>query len=207
MAYFGLDVSSWQGNINFLKIVETGKIDFMILRAGGSDGSYFRDPKFEYNYKMCKQFNIPVGVYYIVGKQCKNGNAGLNDAKHFSELIKGKQFEMPVYIDVELPPTNTKKGNTDAVIMFCEYMENLHYYVGVYGSDISGFQNRLELNRLNAYDKWVARYGCMPLYVKKYGIWQASSKGIIDGIKGNVDCNVSYNDYPTIIKQNHLNGF
>ena len=52
MQYFGLDVSSWQGVINWHKLHNTGKIDFIILRAGGSDGSLFRDPKFEYNYKI-----------------------------------------------------------------------------------------------------------------------------------------------------------
>lgn len=207
MQYFGLDVSSWQGVIDWHKLHNTDKIDFMILRAGGSDGSYFKDPKFEYNYRMCKELKIPVGTYYIVGKQCNNGNAGINDAKHFYSLINGKQFEYPVYIDFELPTRNTKNGNTDACIMFCEYLENLKYYVGIYASDISGFCDKLDINRLTPYDKWVARYGSMPKYVKNYGMWQASSDGIIDGIKGRVDCNVSYNHYPEIMKRNHLNGF
>lgn len=207
MEYFGLDISSWQGVINWHKLHNTGKIDFIILRAGGSDGSRFRDPKFEYNYKMCKELNIPVGAYYIVGKQCINGNEGINDAKHFHSLIQGKQFDYPVYIDFELPSRNTKNGNTDACIMFCEYMENLKYYVGIYASDISGFCDKLDINRLTPYDKWVARYGSKPKYVKNYGIWQASSDGIIDGVKGRVDCNVSYNYYPEIMKRNHLNGY
>ena len=207
MQYFGLDISSWQGVIDYPKLYATGKIDFMILRAGGSDGSYFRDPKFEYNYKMCKEFNIPVGAYYIVGKQCNNGNNGIYDAHHFHELINGKKFEYPVYIDFELPDRSNIEGNTNAVIMFCEYMENLHYYVGIYASDISGFKDKLDINRLTPYDKWVARYGSSPKYVKNYGIWQASSDGIIDGIKSRVDCNVSYNYYPEIIKHNHLNGY
>ena len=74
-------------------------------------------------------------------------------------------------------------------------------------SDISGFKDRLNINQLNAFDKWVARYGSEPKYVKNYGIWQYASDGRIDGIKGRVDVNYSKIDYPGIIKTHHLNGF
>ena len=86
-------------------------------------------------------------------------------------------------------------------------MEAMGYYVGIYASDISGFKDRLNINQLNAFDKWVARYGSEPKYVKNYGIWQYSSSGVVDGIKGRVDVNYSKVDYPGIIKTHHLNGF
>ena len=203
--FIGIDVSQWQGSINW-PLVKT-QIDFAILRAGGSDGSYFRDKYFEYNFAECKKHNIPVGCYYIVGKQCNNGTSGMNDANHFYQLIKGKQFEYPVVIDFELPTPATKQGNTDAVIMFCEFMENLKYYVSIYASDISGFKDKLDITRLTAYDKWVARYGSKPKYVQTFGIWQTSSKGNLNGVKGFVDTDLSYNNYPAIMAKHHLNGF
>lgn len=206
MEYTGIDVSSWQGNINW-NLVKSSGVQFAILRAGGSDGSYFTDKKFEQNYKACKEHNIPVGAYYIVGKYCNSASAGLYDAQRFSNIIKDKKFEYPVIIDFELPGANYKKGNTDAVFTFCRYMENLGYYAMVYGSDISGFKDRLIYKDLSAFDKWVARYGSKPKYVQSYGIWQYSSTGHITGINGNVDMDISYNDYPAIMVKHHLNGF
>lgn len=117
-------------------------------------------------------------------------------------MFKGKQFEYPIYIDVEDThhQVNNKRGVTDAIIGFCEYLENLGYYVGIYASDISGFQDKMYLNELNAYDKWVARYGSEPKYVKQYGMWQSTSSGRINGYNGNLDCDVAYKDYSSIIK-------
>lgn len=86
-------------------------------------------------------------------------------------------------------------------------MESWGYYVGIYASDISGFKSRLYLDDLKAYDKWVARYGSAPKYVPSYGMWQYSSSGSVPGINGRVDMDYSYNDYPSIMKKKHLNGF
>ena len=85
-------------------------------------------------------------------------------------------------------------------------MESAGYYVGIYASDISGFKDRLYLDQLNRYDKWVARYGSEPKLVKSWGMWQASSKGNVPGIAGHVDLDYSRNDYNAIIRCYHLNG-
>ena len=86
-------------------------------------------------------------------------------------------------------------------------MESWGYYVSIYASDISGFKSRLYLDDLKAYDKWVARYGSSPKYVKSYGIWPYSSKGSVPGIKGNVDMDYSNIDFAKLIREKHLNGF
>jgi GH25 family lysozyme M1 (1,4-beta-N-acetylmuramidase) len=86
-------------------------------------------------------------------------------------------------------------------------MEAAGYYCGIYASDFSGFKDRLELSRLTAFDKWVANYISQPGYVESYGMWQRSSQGRVNGITGNVDIDECYQDYPTIIKANGLNGF
>ena len=121
--------------------------------------------------------------------------------------FKGRKFEYPVYIDFEAPGRDNKQGNTDACVAFCEYMESIGYYVGIYASDISGFKDRLYLDQLRSYDKWVARYGSTPKYVNSYGIWQKTSSGVVPGINGRVDLDESKNDYPAIMIKHHLNGF
>lgn len=207
----GLDISNYQNGISFDALKNSG-VEFLIIRAGftgyGTGVSYNKDLAFENFYKQCKNYKIPVGCYWY---SCANTKEkGIAEAKYMYEnCLKGKQFEFPIYIDVEDThhQLNNKRGVTDAIIGFCEYLENLGYYVGIYASDISGFQEKMFINELNAYDKWVARYGSEPQFVKNYGMWQSSSNGRINGYNGNLDTDIAYKDYTNIIKSNGLNGF
>ena len=202
----GIDVSVYQGNIDW-KAVRNSGIEFAIIRAGGSDSGFYKDSKFEQNYANAKSVGMPVGAYYFVGSGCTSKADGIADAKRFLDIIRGKAFEYPVYIDLESTSPSAKSGATEACIGFCETMENAGYYCGIYASDVSGFNDRLILSKLDKFDKWVARYGSKPVVVKSYGIWQKSDSGRINGINGNVDLNESYKDYPTIIKNAGLNGY
>lgn len=202
----GIDVSRWQGDIAWDKVKAAG-VEFAILKAGGSDSGFYTDIKFEQNYKGAKAVGIPVGVYYFVGRRCTSYEDGAADAKRFLEILKDKQFEYPVYIDLEATDRTAKAGATQACIGFVEVMEAAGYYCGIYASDISGFCDRLDISKLNDIDKWVARYGSKPTYVKEYGMWQNSSSGRINGISGDVDINEAYKDYPTIMKTMGFNGF
>lgn len=202
----GIDVSHWQGVIDWLSVKESG-IEFAILKAGGSDDGFYTDSTFEQNYKEAKAVGLPVGAYYFVGSLCTSRTDGIADAKRFLEIIKGKSFEYPVYIDLESTNPAAKAGATEACIGFCETMEAAGYYCGIYASDISGFRERLDISKLERFDKWVAIYGSKPNYVKSYGVWQYSSTGKVSGIIGNVDMNEAYKDYPQIIKAAGLNGF
>jgi GH25 family lysozyme M1 (1,4-beta-N-acetylmuramidase) len=202
----GIDVSVYQGDIDW-KAVKNSGIAFAIIRAGGSDSGFYKDSTFEKNYSNAKAVGMPVGAYYFVGSGCTSKADGIADAKRFLEIIKGKTFEYPVYIDLEATSPSAKAGATEACIGFCETMENAGYYCGIYASDVSGFNDRLDLSRLSKFDKWVARYGSKPVVVKSYGIWQKSDSGRINGISVNVDLDEAYMDYPTIIKNAGLNGF
>ena len=204
--YSGIDVSRWQGTIDWANVKASG-INFAIIKAGGSDAGAYQDKNFINNVWWATVNGIHCGAYYFVGKSCKSAKAGLENAHKFENILKQVVLEYPVYIDFEAPDTSNKQGNTDACKAFCDYLESKKYYVGIYASDISGFKDRLYLDQLNTYDKWVARYGSEPKYVKQYGIWQCSSSGMVDGIKGRVDTDISYKDYPAIIRANHLNGF
>lgn len=206
MAVKGIDVSHWQGNIDWSKVKAAG-ISFAIIKAGGSDDGFYTDSKWEANYKGAKANGIAVGAYYFVGPKCVNAAAGKADAERFIQLLKGKQLEYPVFMDNEAQPASEKAGITEATIAFCETMEAAGYYVGIYGSAYSGFQDRMDDSKLIAYTHWVAQYASKCTYSSKYGIWQYSSKGRVNGISGNVDMDLSYVDYPSAIKGGGFNGY
>lgn len=208
MTTHGIDVSKWQGNIDWAKVKNSGKVDFAILKAGGSDAGYYKDSQFERNYKEAKANGIPVGAYYFVGKGCTSTAAGVADAKKFIEILKGKEFEYPVYMDCEVTAYSAKKGATDAAIAFCETMEAYGYWVGIYGSTHSTFESRLDDSRLQSYAHWVAQYANACYYKGKVGVgmWQYSSSGSVSGINGRVDMDACYVDYPTKIRAKGLNG-
>lgn len=202
----GIDISHWNKIQNYDKLAQS--VDFIIMKVGGSDKGFYMDKEFMQNYiALHHERDIPCGAYYFVGRNCTDKKAGENDAYKFLDMISGLTFEYPVYIDLEATSPKHKVGATEACIGFCNVMESAGYYVGIYASDVSGFQDRLYLDHLKGYDKWVARYGCKPKYVKEYGMWQSSSSGHIEGIYGKVDIDVAYKDYPEIIKKNHLNGY
>lgn len=202
----GIDVSHWQGTIDWNKVKAAG-IQFAIIKAGGSDAGTYTDSKWEANYKGAKAAGIPIGTYYFVGKDCVTAAAGKADAERFLQILKGKQLEYPVYMDNEAQPASTKAGITEATIAFCETMEDAGYFVGIYGSAVSGFKERMDDSKLTPYAHWVAQYASKCSYKGDCGIWQYSSKGSVDGISGNVDLDYAYVDYPTIIKSGGFNGY
>lgn len=202
-----IDVSHWQNTINWEAVKGDG-IDGAIIKAGGSDAGFYTDSRFEENYYGATSAGLSVGAYYFVGSKCTSREAGEADAKRFIDLIKGKQFALPVYIDLEVTPTSAKAGATQACIGFCETMEQAGYFCGIYASDLSGFRDRLNISELGAYSWWVARYGSAPKYAtKNMHVWQYTSSGSVNGITRRVDMNECYVDFPTIIKSHGLNGF
>lgn len=202
----GIDVSKHQENIAWKQVKDSG-IDFAIIKAGGSDNGFYTDSAYERNYVGAKAAGVPVGAFYYVGRLCISREDGIADAKRFIAMLEGKQFEYPVYIDLEETDPKNKAGATDAVIGFCETMEAAGYFCGIYASDISGFKDRLELSRLKSRALWVASYDSKPAYVESYGIWQKSSTGRVPGIVENVDLDECYVDYPAIIKSRGDNGY
>lgn len=203
----GIDVSKWQGVIDWQKVAKDG-VEFAIIKAGGSDATKpYTDKNFLANVIGAAQNCIHIGAYYFVGKNCTSAKEGQANALRFYDIIKNVVLDYPVYIDFEAPDRSNRQGNTDAVNAFCAQMEALGYYVGIYASDISGFKERLDYNQLTKYDKWVARYGSEPKFTTHYNMWQYSSKGRVNGIRGNVDLDYCKVDFAKIIREKHLNGF
>lgn len=199
----GCDISRWNGNVDFKKLKDQG-LSFVILKAGGSDKGFYKDHKFDDNYRLARLAGLKVGAYYFVGPKFISKADGIEDAKRFRHIITGKEFDYPVAVDIETTDPAFKIGATDASIAFCEFMESYNYYISIYASEISGFKERLEFERLSKFDKWVAKYGTKKPEIP-CGIWQYSSKGIFDGTNGYLDLDKSYVDYASIMKTKNLN--
>ena len=122
--------------------------------------------------------------------------------------ISGKQLEYPVYYDIEQKEILAKGKTFCSAIAtnFCTIMEKNKKFCGIYASK-SYFDNYFTDTVKNKYSIWVAQYNNECTYKGKYGMWQHSSKGSVSGISGNVDLDISYQNFPEIIKKAHLNGF
>ena len=204
--YKGVDISHWNGSIDFDKVKASG-VEFVIIKAGGSDKGFYTDPMFITNYNKAKAAGLFVGAYYFAGKNFRGVEAGFADAQRFIKILDGLKFEYPVFLDIEAQENRYKEEITDAAVAFCEEMEKAGYYVGIYASDISGFKDKLNHDRIKSYAHWVARYGKEPEVCKSYVIWQYSSKGSVSGIVGSVDLDISAVDYAKVITEKGFNGY
>lgn len=202
----GVDVSRWQGEIDWEQVKASG-IDFVIVKAGGSDAGFYTDKYFEKNYAGAKAAGLMVGAYYFVGKYCISALDGSADAQRFLKICEGKTFDLPLFIDIETTHFDRKRGATDAVIAFCDVIEKGGYMSGVYASKVSGFVDRLEDSRLTNIIHWVAQYNDKCTYKGNYLIWQKTSKGRVPGINGNVDLDeINYKNVTKAIVKAVLNG-
>lgn len=208
MADFGVDISRYNGNIDFKKAKANG-VKFVIIRAVSGASGVYTDPKAESYYREAKSAGLGVGIY-IAGY---NWNIG-KEIELTEKFLQGKQLDYPVYYDVESfnGTTNfkTKVQTVTATIKFLDYFERKGYYVGVYANK-SWFNSMLNDNRLNKYDKWIAHWANANYKNSKYQMWQFTNKKKIAGMpstsEGGVDGNYCYLNYPEIIKKAGLNGY
>lgn len=200
MSFSGVDISAFNGNVNF-DVIKSSGYNFVMLRAGGSDDGFYTDIWFKENYNKAKRAGLHVGAYYIVGKRCITAADGEADAKRFINIVNGMKFDYPLAMDCELTSYNDKDGATDAAIAFCKELEKAGYYAMIYGSDDDTFKYRLDYSRLNEFDLWVAKWSGFPSFVPKerVGIWQSSSNGTIANHTCKFDMDISYRNYPEII--------
>lgn len=206
----GIDLSKHQKGLTINAVKKVG-FDFAILRGGytgyGSSRPKVKDTEFENFYKQAQSNNFPVGVYYY---SCANTKQdGIDEAKFlYDNCLKGKTFEYPIYIDVEneVWQMKDKENVTEAIIGFCDTLEDLGYFVGVYMS-LSWFNEHVYADRLQSYTKWVAAWRNEKPQFKYNGfdMWQNSDNGVIGTYV--VDTDICYKDFPTIIKNAGLNGY
>ncbi len=203
MKAYGIDVSEWQGDINWSQV----QTDFAVIRAGYGRSALQRDKKFTANYEGCNANNIPCGAYWY--SYAVTPEDALFEAEACLEVIKGGKYAYPIYYDVEQPEHFAlgKAGVSEIIRTFLNKLESCGYWVGLYMSAYY-LSNYVEDDIRNRYSIWVAHHDVdSPDYYGSYGMWQRSSTGLVGGIAGNVDLDICYVDYPSEIRKACLNGF
>lgn len=196
-----IDVSRYQGTIDWEQVKDkVGGAMLKTVSTNKSFGGIYIDPMFERNYSECKRLGIPVGVYYYTYAQTPERVQ--EELAKLREALAGKSFELPVAVDVEdnkLKPLPAD-ALTDLVIAAADAIESWGLYAMVYTYAYYS-QTELNMDRLSAYDLWIADYrGKRP--TRKHGMWQYTSKYKMAGVPegdGLVDMNHVYRDYPSII--------
>lgn len=188
----GIDVSAWQGMVDWEKVKAAG-IDFVILRCGyGMDIRSQDDEYFAYNAMECERLGIPYGVYlYSYADSVERASS---EADHVLRLIQGRSLSYPVYFDME--DNSTLDADLPAIAKtFCDKIAAAGYPVGVYSSTW-WWNNVLTDPCFNNWYRWVAQYYHENTYQGTYAMWQYSSSGTVDGIDGPADMNFQIG-YPT----------
>lgn len=201
----GIDVSVHNGDIDWNRVKKAG-IQFAILRAGYGKLASQKDKKFEDNYAGAKAAGIPVGAYWY--SYATTPDEAKQEAEVCVSILKGKQFEFPIFFDQEETKTlDTGKANCSAMVRaFCEVLERNGYWVGLYTSR-SVLSTHIEDDIKTRYALWVAEWGSKLNYSGTVGLWQYSEKGKVDGITGNVDLDEAYVDYAAKVKNASKNGY
>lgn len=209
----GIDISKHNAGLKLGDVKKAG-YEFVILRGSvtgyGADRRLSKDTYFEYFYQQAKKVGLLVGAYHY--SCAKTYAEGENEARFLYEnCLKGKQFEMPIYIDVEEIrwQANDKKGVTDAILGFCDFLESKKYYAGVYSS-LSWFGSKIDVARLNSITKWVARWSVganqkPQVAFSAFDMWQYTDSAKVGGKR--VDSDICYRDFTKAIKDLGLNGF
>ena len=216
--YYGIDVSKWNGKIDWKKVKGAG-VDFAIIRLGYramASGNNTLDPWFEYNIEEADKVGLKVGVYFytqaITEKEAKEeADFCAKKLKPYKQLI-----DFPIMYDIENTASDrmgkakldTKTRNS-LCLGFCSQIEKHGYKGGVY-SYKAYFNNKLTMSKIDSkYYIWLSEWKKSPTYTRKYKMWQYSdgdfnNKNIISykvpGISGALDLDVAYDYTPAKVK-------
>ncbi|WP_418666522.1 glycoside hydrolase family 25 protein [Allofournierella sp.] len=199
--YKGVDVSKYQGNINWSQVKASG-IDFAIIRVGYrgyGTGALVEDPTFRQNIRGATAAGLKVGLYFY--SQAVNEVEAVEEASMVLRLCSGYNISYPIYFDTEKVAGDTGRADnisrnqrTANAVAFCETIQNAGYRAGVY-SYASWFYNQLNIANISQYSIWIAQYRDNLTFDYNYDIWQYTSSGRVPGIPNNVDMNVSKRNF------------
>ena len=189
----GIDVSEWQGAIDWDKVKNSG-IEFAIIRTGYGRGGNQADEYYVRNVKGAKKAGIKVGLYHY--SYAESPEDAVKEAEFCLRVIDNEKLDLPIYFDIEDKMSIgqlDKNTRTQMCINFCSRIEQAGYWAGVYANK-NWFDNYLNYDQLKArYTIWLAHYGIDSPSLD-CDIWQYTSSGKVDGISGKVDMNYMYRD-------------
>lgn len=196
MPLHGIDVSEWQGVIDWNQVKKSG-IQFSMIRAGYGKNNI--DARFHQNAEEATKAGIPIGIYWF--SYAWSTEMAREEAVYAATLAKQYQITWPIAFDLEYDTieyakkngiTITKNLATEMAKAFCEEVKKQGYIPMLY-ANYEFLIRYFDLNRL-PYDLWYAQYASVSS-VKEKAVWQYSSEGRIAGITGNVDLDYGYLDY------------
>ena len=191
MALKGIDVSEWQGTIDWRKVAKDG-VQFAVIHAGYGRELSQKDEYFERNYAGARAAGIKVGAFWY--SYADSVERGEQEARTCLKVLEGKRFELPIFFDQEYEKSIlalSNKTRTDIVLKFLETIKAAGRPCGLYSST-DFITTKLQANRLTAYPLWIAEYGSKLHYTGKVWAWQYTDKGRVAGIKGRVDMDHGY---------------
>ncbi len=189
----GIDVSKWQGEIEWEKVKNAG-VEFVIIRMGYQtdyDGDYVIDPYFIQNIEGAKAAGLPVGIYFY--SYAKNIIQAKEQAEWVKENLKNYEIDLPIAFDWESWNSFNTTGMSFYTInkvadVFLDTLVDSGYKGMLYGS-----KNYLEkIWYPTSHETWLAHYTSKTNYEDEYTIWQMSDTGRVDGINTNVDIDIMY---------------
>lgn len=191
----GIDVSKHNGTIDFKKVKDSG-IKFVIIRIGYGGSAPVKDEKFEENYKNARANGLLVGAY--IYSYADSTSDIICEKEAVIKWLGGRALELPVFLDLEDKKTEkcTREEITSFANEFCNYIEANGYNSGIYANKY-WFLNKIDVNNLIKNIMpciWLAEWNKEASYPGIYTIWQYTSKGSVNGIKGNVDLNYLYDE-------------
>lgn len=178
----GIDVSEFQGNIDFKQVKDYG-IEIVYIRSSASH-SYI-DAKFEENYRNAKANNLKIGFYHYV--TARNITEAKEQARFFATTISGKEADCRLAMDFETFKGLTKAEINEIAKTFLEELKRLTNKELVIYSDAYNATSTFDKTLFQEYPLWVAQYGVREPEVKEYIGWQYTDEGRIPGIKDYVD--------------------
>lgn len=197
----GIDVSEYQGDIDWAKVKASG-VNFAILRVGyrgSSNGAIVLDKCFLNNIKGATAAGMDIGVYFF--SQAITADEAKEEANFVLTNISGYKLKYPVVFDWEPMSTSTARTNgldtatlSNCATAFCGTVKDKGYTPMVYFNASTGYL-RYDLSKIISNDIWFAGYTDVPSFYYNFQMWQYSSSGKVDGISGNVDMDICFKAY------------
>ena len=202
----GIDVSRYQGEVNWQAVAAAGK-QFALVRIGSSSsGGVYIDPYFQRNIAGAKAAGMKVGAYYYT--YARTEEAVINEVSAFLAVLEGLRLEYPVFVDVEDNSLKTlPRAELTRLVKFAmDILDQKGWLPGFY--TYTSFANtNLDTGALAAYPFWVADYRGYVGFQGSYDLWQYSSTGRVNGIGGNVDLDYSYKNFLPLLIETGKNGY
>lgn len=200
-SWFGVDISSKQGIVDFEKLKKAG-VDFVMIKVGGrgySSGNIVLDSSYKDYMNGAKNAGLGIGVYFY--SQAVDKDEVCEEAETLLELIKDYPVKYPVVFDMESVEGDMARTDaldvstrTELARIFLKTIKAEGYTPMLYG-DKEWLVTKLDLEKLQDYDVWLSQEADTPDYPYEYTMWQYNKSGTVSGISGTAGLNISLVNY------------